>query len=85
MDGELSDQKITRASFFVNSIMALTLTLDQRDEQIVAAHLLTGRYRSPQEVVAHALETLSEKEPIVLRSKKTPAEVSPTSASCVRA
>ena len=65
--------------------MALTLTLDQRDEQIVAAHLLTGRYRSPQEVVAHALETLSEKEPIVLRSKKTPAEVSPTSASCVRA
>ena len=54
--------------------MALTLTLDQHDEQIVAAHLSSGRYRSPEEVVASALEALSEKEPVVPPKTKTPAE-----------
>jgi Arc/MetJ-type ribon-helix-helix transcriptional regulator len=43
--------------------MPLTLTLGPHGEQLVAAHLRTGRYRSPEEVVTHALETLAEKEP----------------------
>ena len=43
--------------------MPLTLTLDPHGEQLVAAHLPSGRYRSPQEVVIRALETLAEKEP----------------------
>ena len=54
--------------------MALTLTLDRHDEQIVEAHLRTGRYRSPEEVVARALETLSEKEPVAPIRRKTVAE-----------
>jgi hypothetical protein len=43
--------------------MPLTLTLDPHGEQLVKAHLRTGRYHSPEEVVSRALETLSEKEP----------------------
>jgi hypothetical protein len=54
--------------------MPLTLTLDLQGEQIVAAHLRTGRYRSPEEVVARALETLAEKEHLAPRRTKTPAE-----------
>ena len=54
--------------------MPLTLTLDPQGEQIVAAYLRTGRYRSPEEVIARALETFSEEEPIVVQGKKTPAE-----------
>lgn len=56
--------------------MPLTLTLDPRGEQLVAAHLRTGRYSSPEEVVTHALEKLAEKEPPASASqqKKTPAE-----------
>jgi hypothetical protein len=55
--------------------MPLTLTLDPRGEQLVAAHLRTGRYQSPEEVVARALETLAEKEPpIVATRTMTPAE-----------
>jgi Arc/MetJ-type ribon-helix-helix transcriptional regulator len=50
--------------------MSLTLTLDPHGERLVAAHLRSGRYRSPQEVVIHALEALAEKEP--------PAEPAPT-------
>ena len=42
--------------------MALTLTLDPHGEQLVAACLRTGRYHSPEEVVARALESLAEKE-----------------------
>jgi Arc/MetJ-type ribon-helix-helix transcriptional regulator len=42
--------------------MALTLTLDPHGEQLVAACLSTGRYHSPEEVVARALESLAEKE-----------------------
>ena len=42
--------------------MSLTLTLDPHDEELVAAHLRSGRYRSPQEVVIHAQETLAEQE-----------------------
>jgi Arc/MetJ-type ribon-helix-helix transcriptional regulator len=54
--------------------MALTLTLDRRDEQIVEAQLRTGRYKSPEQVVARALETLSEKEPVAPLRTKTAAE-----------
>jgi len=39
----------------------MTLTLDPRGEQLIAAHLSTGRYGSPAEVVTRALETLAEK------------------------
>jgi Arc/MetJ-type ribon-helix-helix transcriptional regulator len=52
----------------------LTLTLDPRGEQIVAAHLRTGRYQSPEEVVTRALETLAEKEPPANEPTKTAAE-----------
>ena len=55
--------------------MALTLTLDPHGEQLVAAHLRTGRYHSPEEVVTRALESLAEKElPIVPTHTLTPAE-----------
>ena len=43
--------------------MPLTLILDPHGEQLIAAHLRTGRYHSPEEVVNRALETLAEKEP----------------------
>jgi Arc/MetJ-type ribon-helix-helix transcriptional regulator len=49
--------------------VALTLTLDLHGEQLVAAQLRSGRYRSPQEVVIRALETLAEKE---ARAEPTP-------------
>jgi len=54
--------------------MPLTLTLDPHSEQLVAAHLRSGRYHSPEEVVTRALETLTEKEPPAIERKKTPAE-----------
>ena len=55
--------------------MSLTLTLDPHGEQLVAAHLRSGRYRSPQEVVIHALETLAEQEaPTEPARMMTPAE-----------
>jgi len=55
--------------------MSLTLTLDLHGEQLVAAHLRSGRYRSPQEVVIRALETLAEKEPLTEPARTmTPAE-----------
>ena len=54
--------------------MALTLTLDPREEQLVAACLSTGRYHSPEEVVARALETLAEKEAPASPRKRTAAE-----------
>ena len=54
--------------------MALILTLDPHSEQLVAAHLLTGRYHSPEEVVTRALETLAVQEPPVPQRKRTPAE-----------
>src|SRR5450756_3143444 len=55
--------------------MALTLTLDPHGEQLVAAHLRTGRYHSPEEVVCRALEILAKKEPpIVPTQTMTPAE-----------
>jgi len=43
--------------------MSLTLTLDPHGEELVAAHLRSGRYHSPQEVVARAPETFAEKGP----------------------
>ena len=55
--------------------MPLTLTLDPHGEQLVAAHLRTGRYHSPEEVVTRALETLAEKEPPTIEGKRTVAEV----------
>lgn len=58
----------------MRTAMPLTLTLDPRGEQLVAAHLRTGRYRSPEEVVTRALETLAEKELPAIKRKKTPAE-----------
>jgi Arc/MetJ-type ribon-helix-helix transcriptional regulator len=55
--------------------MPLTLTLGPHGEQLVTAHLRTGRYQSPEEVVTRALETLAEKEPPNLPAgTMTPAE-----------
>ena len=54
--------------------MALTLTLDTHGEQLVTAHLRTGRYHSAEEVVTRALETLAEKEPPAPTPTMTPAE-----------
>jgi hypothetical protein len=55
--------------------MPLTLTLGPHGEQLVQAHLRTGRYRSPEEVVTRALETLAEKEPTpVPTTPMTPSE-----------
>ncbi len=55
--------------------MALTLTLDPRGQQLVAMHLQSGRYHSPQEVIIRALETLTEKEPLTTPIQTmTPAE-----------
>ena len=54
--------------------MPLTLTLDPHGEELVAAHLRTGRYHSVEEVVNRALETLAEKDPPAVEGKRTPAE-----------
>jgi hypothetical protein len=58
----------------MRTAMPLTLTLDPRGEQLVAAQIRTGRYRSPEEVVTRALETLAEKEPPRPTRTMTPAE-----------
>jgi hypothetical protein len=53
----------------------MTLTLGPRGEQLVAEHLRTGRYHSPEEVVTRALETLAEKEPLTVPARTmTPDE-----------
>jgi hypothetical protein len=39
--------------------MALTLTPEFHGEQLVAQHLRSGRFQSPEEVVTRALESLS--------------------------
>ena len=56
--------------------MPLTLNLDPHGEQLVAAHLRSGRYHSPEEVVTRALEALAEKEPPTAPAARTmtPAE-----------
>ena len=54
--------------------MPLSVTLDSRGEELLSAHLRSGRYRSPEEVVARALETLTEKEPPHTQRKKSPAD-----------
>jgi len=54
--------------------MPLSVTLDSHGEELLSAHLRSGRYRSPEEVVTRALETLTEKEPPQTQRKKTPAE-----------
>lgn len=54
--------------------MAVTLTLDPHGEQLLSAYLRSGRYRSPEEVVTRALETLAEQEPPAAQRKRTPAE-----------
>jgi Arc/MetJ-type ribon-helix-helix transcriptional regulator len=54
--------------------MPMTLSLDPHAEQLLEAQLRTGRYRSPEEVVTRALETLAEREPRQEKRKKTPAE-----------
>lgn len=55
--------------------MALTLILDPHGEQLVTAHLRSGRYHSPEEVVNHALETLARVEPPSAPARTmTPAE-----------
>jgi hypothetical protein len=43
--------------------MPLTPTLDSHGERLVAAHLRSGLYHSPEEVVTPALETLAAGEP----------------------
>jgi len=55
--------------------MPLTLTLNHHGEQLVAQHLRTGRYRSPEELVTCALENLTEQQNLPQSSeKKPPAE-----------
>jgi Arc/MetJ-type ribon-helix-helix transcriptional regulator len=55
--------------------MPLTVTLDAHGEQLVAAHLRSGLYQSPEEVVTRALETLAAKEPdAVPAGTMSPAE-----------
>lgn len=54
--------------------MPLNVTLDAHGEELLAAHLRSGRYHSPEEVVTRALESLTEKEPLAQTRKKTPAE-----------
>jgi Arc/MetJ-type ribon-helix-helix transcriptional regulator len=54
--------------------MPLTVTLDTHGEELLTAHLRSGRYHSPEEVVTRALESLTEKEPPKSQPKKTPAE-----------
>jgi Arc/MetJ-type ribon-helix-helix transcriptional regulator len=55
--------------------MSLTLTLDTHGEQLIAAHLRSGLYHSPEEVVTRALETLAEKEQHTApKGTMTPAE-----------
>jgi hypothetical protein len=55
--------------------MPLTLNLDPYGEQLVAAHLRSGRYHSPEEVVTRDLETLAEEEPRSVPTRTmTPAE-----------
>jgi Arc/MetJ-type ribon-helix-helix transcriptional regulator len=55
--------------------MSLTLNLDPHGEQLIAAHLRTGRYHSPEEVVTRALETLAEKDPPAVPNRTmTPSE-----------
>jgi Arc/MetJ-type ribon-helix-helix transcriptional regulator len=51
------------------------LTLGPHGEHLVEEQLRTGRYRSPEEVVTRALETLAEREsPSVASGSMTPAE-----------
>ena len=55
--------------------MSLTLTLDPHGEQLVTAHLRSGRYQSPEEVVTRALEALARMEPPAVPARAmTPAE-----------
>ena len=54
--------------------MPLNVTLDSHGEELLSAHLRSGRYHSPEEVITRALETLTEKEPPAPQRKKTPAE-----------
>ena len=55
--------------------MSLTLTLDTHGEHLVAAHLRSGLYQSPEEVVTCALETLAAREPRALSAgTMSPAE-----------
>jgi hypothetical protein len=55
--------------------MSLILTLDTHGEQLIAAHLRSGLYQSPEEVVTRALEILAEKEQhAAATGTMTPAE-----------
>jgi hypothetical protein len=59
----------------LHSIMPLTLTLDTHGEELIAEHLRSGLYHSPEEVVTRALETLAAKEPpAVSTGTMSPAE-----------
>ena len=55
--------------------MPLTLTLGPHGEQLVAHHLRTGRYQSPEEVVTCALENLPGQRDLPQSAEKnSPAE-----------
>jgi Arc/MetJ-type ribon-helix-helix transcriptional regulator len=41
----------------------MTVRLDPNSERLIELQLRTGQFRSAEEVVARALETLAEKEP----------------------
>ncbi len=55
----------------------MNITLTTHSEQLLQEQLARGSYRSPEEVIERALETLAEKGGLPLRigaSRKTPAE-----------
>jgi Arc/MetJ-type ribon-helix-helix transcriptional regulator len=62
--------------------MPLSVTLDSHGEELVSAHLRSGRYRSPEEVITRALETLSEKEPPTTSGKRPPRKPLQIFANC---
>ena len=55
----------------------MNITLTPHSEQLLRDQLVRGSYRSPEEIIEHALETLAEKEARSMRlgaSCKSPAE-----------
>ena len=57
--------------------MNTTIRLTPHSEELLQEQLARGPYRSPEEVIERALETLAQKESVPLRlgpSTKSPAE-----------
>ncbi len=57
--------------------MSTSIRLTPHSEELLQEQLSRGVYRSPEEVIELALETLAQKEPVAFRfrpSTKSPAE-----------